>query len=66
MQNESLVAVLEAERAAALTNQAQLTTVDPAEAAQIAAVYAARLKELKESKAGTIRWTGRRWTGEHV
>ncbi|MEU1185206.1 hypothetical protein ABZ464_47895 [Streptomyces sp. NPDC005820] len=40
---------LKAGREAALADQAQLATADPEEAAQIAAVYAARLKELKES-----------------
>ncbi|MEU8843438.1 hypothetical protein AB0D97_30675 [Streptomyces roseus] len=40
---------LKAGRQAALADQAQLATADPKEAEQIAAVYAARLKELKES-----------------
>ncbi|MFE7935492.1 hypothetical protein ACFU6S_43560 [Streptomyces sp. NPDC057456] len=40
---------LKAGRQAALADQAQLVTADPEEAERIAAVYAARLKELKES-----------------
>ncbi|MFH8717683.1 hypothetical protein [Streptomyces zaomyceticus] len=49
IQNEGLVAVLKAERAAALADQAQLATAGPAEAARIASFYAARLKELRQS-----------------
>lgn len=40
---------LKADRQAALDDQQQLATADPEEAARIAAFYAARLKELKES-----------------
>ncbi|MEU3620145.1 hypothetical protein ABZ725_48895 [Streptomyces sp. NPDC006872] len=40
---------LKAGREAALADQPQLATADPEEAVRIAAVYAARLRELKES-----------------
>ncbi|QKW66155.1 hypothetical protein HUT15_36785 (plasmid) [Streptomyces sp. NA03103] len=40
---------LKAGREAALADGAQLATADPEEADRIAAVYAARLKELKET-----------------
>ncbi|WP_232838872.1 hypothetical protein [Streptomyces geranii] len=40
---------LKAGREAALADQALLASADPAQEARIAAVYAARLKELKES-----------------
>jgi hypothetical protein len=40
---------LKADRQGALADQAQLATADPEEAERIATVYAARLKELKES-----------------
>lgn len=40
---------LKADRQAALDDQQQLATADPEEAARIAAFYAARLRELKES-----------------
>ncbi|MGN5392511.1 hypothetical protein [Streptomyces sp. JL7001] len=40
---------LKAGREGALADQAQLATADPEEADRIADVYAARLKELKES-----------------
>ncbi|CAL9327214.1 hypothetical protein [Streptomyces sp. SudanB182_2057] len=40
---------LKVAREAALADGAQLATADPEEAGRIAAVYAARLKELKET-----------------
>ncbi|MFD8549404.1 hypothetical protein [Streptomyces sp. NPDC059649] len=40
---------LKAARQAALDDQAQLATADAEEAARVAAVHAARLKELTES-----------------
>ncbi|WP_141209017.1 hypothetical protein [Streptomyces griseorubiginosus] len=43
------IEALKAGREAALADQAQLATADPEEADRIAAVYAARLRELKES-----------------
>ncbi|WP_327340944.1 MULTISPECIES: hypothetical protein [unclassified Streptomyces] len=46
--DEERVAELKAARTAALADRAQLATADPEEAARIAAVYAARLKELTE------------------
>ncbi|MFF4837947.1 hypothetical protein [Streptomyces sp. NPDC001315] len=42
------IEALKAGREAALADQAQLATADPEEAARIAVVYAARLRELKE------------------
>lgn len=47
--DEDRIEELKQAREAALADQAQLATADPEEAAQIAAVYAARLKELNES-----------------
>lgn len=47
--DEERIAELRAGRDAALADQAQLVTADPQEAAQIAALYAARLKELDKS-----------------
>ncbi|MDX3310582.1 hypothetical protein ACWGH3_02760 [Streptomyces sp. NPDC054884] len=47
--DDERIEALKAGREAALADQAQLATADPEEAAQIAAVYAARLRELKES-----------------
>jgi len=47
--NEERVGELKAGREAALADGAQLATADREEADRIAAVYAARLKELKES-----------------
>ncbi|OEJ21740.1 hypothetical protein AS594_39385 [Streptomyces agglomeratus] len=47
--DEERIEELRQARQAALADQAQLATADPEEAAQIAAVYAARLKELNES-----------------
>ncbi|MEU8718235.1 hypothetical protein [Streptomyces sp. NPDC048663] len=47
--DDERIETLKAGRAAALADQAQLTTADPEEAARIAAVYAARLSELKKS-----------------
>ncbi|MEU7553157.1 hypothetical protein AB0B01_12545 [Streptomyces sp. NPDC044571] len=47
--DEQRIEELKAGRQAALADQAQLATADPEEAERIAAVYAARLKELKES-----------------
>lgn len=49
MPDEERIAELKASREAALADGAQLATADPEEAGRIAAVYAARLKELKES-----------------
>lgn len=46
---EERIEELKAQRQAALDDQAQLATADPEEATRIAAVYAARLRELKES-----------------
>jgi hypothetical protein len=47
--DEERIEELKQARQAALADQAQLATADPEEAARIAAVYAARLKELDES-----------------
>ncbi|WP_329169387.1 hypothetical protein OG709_35675 (plasmid) [Streptomyces sp. NBC_01267] len=47
--DEERIEELKAGRQAALADQAQLVNADPQEAAQIAAVYAARLRELNES-----------------
>ncbi|MDX3523744.1 hypothetical protein [Streptomyces scabiei] len=47
--DEERIEELKAGRQAALADQAQLATADPEEAEQIAAVYAARLRELNES-----------------
>ncbi|MDQ0847751.1 hypothetical protein [Streptomyces sp. V1I6] len=47
--DEDRIEELKQARQAALADQAQLATADPQEAAGIAAVYAARLKELNES-----------------
>lgn len=47
--DEERIDELKQARQAALADQAQLATADPEEAARIAAVYAARLKELNES-----------------
>lgn len=47
--DEKRIEKLKADREAALADGAQLATADPEEADQIAAAYAARLKELKES-----------------
>ncbi|MEU2357910.1 hypothetical protein ABZ599_33875 [Streptomyces misionensis] len=47
--NEERVEELKAGREAALADRAQLATADPDEADRIAVVYAARLKELKET-----------------
>ncbi|MGW0538154.1 hypothetical protein [Streptomyces sp. NPDC003032] len=47
--DEERVEELKAGREAALADQAQLATADVEESGRIAAVYAARLKELKES-----------------
>lgn len=47
--DEERLEELKQARQAALADQAQLATADPEEAARIAAVYAARLKELNES-----------------
>lgn len=47
--DEERIEELKAHRRAALDDQAQLATADPEEAERIAAVYAARLRELKES-----------------
>ncbi|MGW0336475.1 hypothetical protein ACWD0J_32290 [Streptomyces sp. NPDC003011] len=47
--DEERIEELKAGRQAALADQAQLVTADPEEADRIAAVYTARLKELKES-----------------
>ncbi|MFB7482955.1 hypothetical protein ACFUEM_32905 [Streptomyces anulatus] len=45
--DEERLEELKAGRAAALADQAQLVTADPEEAGRVAALYAARLKELK-------------------
>ncbi len=47
--DEERIEELKASREAVLADGAQLATADPEEAGRIAAVYAARLKELKES-----------------
>ncbi|MFJ9473070.1 MULTISPECIES: hypothetical protein [Streptomyces] len=47
--DETRMGELKAARQAALDDQAQLATADPEEAARVAAVYAARLKELTQS-----------------
>ncbi|MCZ0983740.1 hypothetical protein O1L60_44030 [Streptomyces diastatochromogenes] len=47
--DEERVEELKSGREAALADGARLATADPEEADRIAAVYAARLKELKES-----------------
>ncbi|MGI5485038.1 hypothetical protein [Streptomyces lavendofoliae] len=47
--DEQRIEELKAGRQAVLADQAQLATADPEEAERIAAAYAARLKELKES-----------------
>ncbi|WP_069772224.1 hypothetical protein [Streptomyces sp. LUP30] len=47
--DDDRIEALKAGREAALADQAQLATADPEEEARIAAVYAARLRELKES-----------------
>ncbi|MGW7134026.1 hypothetical protein ACWGIA_37615 [Streptomyces bobili] len=47
--DDERIEALKAGREAALADQAQLATADPEEATQIAAVYAARLRKLKES-----------------
>ncbi|MGW1910333.1 hypothetical protein ACWCQS_06135 [Streptomyces sp. NPDC002076] len=47
--DEERIEELKAARQAALADQAQLATADPEEAERVATVYAARLKELKES-----------------
>lgn len=47
--DDERIEALKAGREAALADQAQLATADPKEAAEIAAAYAARLRELKES-----------------
>ncbi|MEV0449870.1 hypothetical protein [Streptomyces sp. NPDC050600] len=47
--DEERIEELAAARQAALADQAQLATADPAETSRIATVYAARLKDLKES-----------------
>ncbi|MGK5629152.1 MULTISPECIES: hypothetical protein [unclassified Streptomyces] len=47
--DEERIEELKAGREAALADRAQLATADPREADRIAAVYAARLQELKES-----------------
>ncbi|MFJ2272424.1 hypothetical protein ACIOHO_40385 [Streptomyces sp. NPDC087849] len=47
--DEERLEELKAGRPAALADQTQLATADPQEAARIAEVYAARLKELNES-----------------
>ncbi len=49
MPDEERIEELKASREAALADGAQLATADPEEAGRIASVYAARLKELKES-----------------
>ncbi|MGW2051990.1 hypothetical protein ACWCPF_43780 [Streptomyces sp. NPDC001858] len=46
--DDERIEALQAGREAALADQAQLATAAPEEAVRIAAVYAARLKELKE------------------
>ncbi|WP_436960770.1 hypothetical protein [Streptomyces sp. SudanB182_2057] len=47
--DEERMEELKAGREAALADGAQLATADPEESGRIAAVYAARLKELKET-----------------
>ncbi|MBB1258326.1 hypothetical protein H3147_05715 [Streptomyces sp. OF8] len=47
--DEDRIGELKAGRQAALADQAQLATADTQETERIAAIYAARLKELKES-----------------
>jgi hypothetical protein len=47
--DEERIEELKAGRQAALADKAQLATADPEEAGRIAAVYAARLRELNES-----------------
>lgn len=47
--DDERIEALKAGREAVLADQAQLATADPEEAARIAAVYAARLREFKES-----------------
>ncbi|MCL7496032.1 hypothetical protein M8I34_32205 [Streptomyces sp. MCA2] len=47
--DETRMGELKAARQAALDDQAQLATADPEEAARVATVYAARLKELTQS-----------------
>ncbi|MFF9887643.1 MULTISPECIES: hypothetical protein [Streptomyces] len=47
--DEDRIEELKAGRQAALADQAQLATADPEETGRIAALYAARLKELNES-----------------
>ncbi|MGW0704221.1 hypothetical protein ACWD0A_34060 [Streptomyces sp. NPDC002867] len=47
--DEERIEELKRSREAALADGAQLATADPEEADRIAAVYAARLKQLKES-----------------
>lgn len=47
--DEERIEELKTGREAALADRAQLATADPEEADRVAAVYAARLKELKES-----------------
>lgn len=47
--DEERIEELKAGREAALADRAQLATADPEETDRIAAVYATRLKELKES-----------------
>ncbi|MFG3499285.1 hypothetical protein [Streptomyces sp. NPDC047928] len=47
--DEERIEELTAGRQSALADQAQLATADPEDAERIATVYAARLKELKES-----------------
>ncbi|MGV9566006.1 hypothetical protein [Streptomyces sp. NPDC003480] len=47
--DDERIEALKAGREAALADQAQLATADPEEAARIAVVYGARLRELKES-----------------
>ncbi|MGC4987288.1 hypothetical protein ACLQ18_43080 [Streptomyces sp. DT193] len=47
--DDERIEALKAGREAALADQAQLATADPEEEARIAAVYAARLRKLKES-----------------
>ncbi|MEU2245087.1 hypothetical protein ABZ572_37530 [Streptomyces sp. NPDC018338] len=49
MPDEERIEERRASRAAALADQQQLATADTEEEARIAEVYAARLKELKES-----------------
>lgn len=47
--DEQRIEELKSGRQAVLADQAQMATADPEEAERIAALYAARLKELKES-----------------